>query len=53
MAAPVSNIYAVLEGITDQVEELAEQDKVSPLLIWLLLRQQAEYQLLLLQNPID
>jgi hypothetical protein len=53
MAAPVSNIYAVLEGITDQVEELSKQDKVSPLLVWLLLRQQAEYQLLLLQNPID
>ena len=53
MAAPVSNIYAVLEGIIEQVEELSEQDEVSPLLVWLLLRQQAEYQLLLLKNPLD
>ena len=53
MAAPVSNIYAVLEGITEQVEELSEQDEVSPLLVWLLLRQQAEYELLLLQHPTD
>tara|TARA_R110001592_G_scaffold132125_1_gene346372 strand:+ start:187 stop:348 length:162 start_codon:yes stop_codon:yes gene_type:complete len=53
MAAPVSNIYDVLECVKQEVEELSKQDKVSPLLIWLLLRQQAEYQLLLLQHPTD
>ena len=53
MAAPVSNIYAVLEGIIEQVEELSEQDEVSPLLVWLLLRQHAEYELLLLQHSTD
>jgi hypothetical protein len=53
MAASVSNVYDVLESVKQEVEELCKQEAVSPLLVWLLLRQQADYQLLLLTNPID
>ena len=53
MAASVSTVYDVLDTVKEEVEELCKQESVSPLLVWLLLRQQADYQLLLLQNPID
>ncbi len=51
MVAKVSCVYDVLECVKDEVEELCRQEEVSPLLVWLLLRQQADYQLLLLNNP--
>jgi len=50
MAASVSNVYDVLECVKQEVEELCKQESVSPLLVWLLLRQQADYQLSLLQE---
>ena len=50
MAASVSNIYDVLDCVKQEVEELCKQESVSPLLVWLLLRQQADHQLLLLQE---
>jgi len=50
MAAHVSNVYDVLECVKQEVEELCSQEAVSPLLVWLLLRQQADYQLLLLKD---
>jgi hypothetical protein len=53
MAASVSNVYGVLDCVKQEVEELCKREAVSPLLVWLLLRQQADYQLLLLNNPID
>ena len=53
MAASVSNVYDVLECVKQEVEELCKQEAVSPLLVWLLLRQQADYQLLLLKNSTD
>ena len=53
MAASVSNVYDVLECVKQEVEELCLQESVSPQLVWLLLRQQADYQLLLLSNPTD
>ena len=53
MAVSVGNVYDVLECVKQEVEELCKQESVSPLLVWLLLRQQADYQLLLLQNPND
>ena len=53
MAASVSNIYDVLDRVRNEVHGLCVDENVSPLLIWLLLRQQADYQLLLLKNPID
>ena len=52
MAAPVSTIYDVLECVKYDVKKLCRDEEVSELLIWLLLRQQADYQLLLLQDPI-
>ena len=53
MAASVSTVYDVLANVNQEVEELCKQEAVSPLLVWLLLRQQADYQLLLLQNPVE
>jgi hypothetical protein len=53
MAASVNTVYDVLDCVKQEVEELCKQEAVSPLLVWLLLRQQADYQLLLLQNSID
>ena len=53
MAASVSNVYDVLDCVKQEVNELCKQEEVSPLLVWLLLRQQADYQLLLLSNPSD
>lgn len=50
MAASVSNVYDVLDSVKNEVDVLCAQEDVSPLLIWLLLRQQADYQLLLLQE---
>lgn len=50
MTASVSNVYDVLENVKQEVEGLCTQEAVSPLLVWLLLRQQADYQLLLLQD---
>ena len=51
MAASVSTVYDVLDRVKTEVEELCTQEAVSPLLVWLLLRQQADYELLLLQHP--
>jgi len=53
MAASVSNVYDVLDTVKNEVDVLCAKENVSPLLIWLLLRQQADYQLLLLSDPID
>ncbi len=53
MVASVSNVYDVLDCVKQEVEELCNAEDVSPLLVWLLLRQQADYQLLLLNNPTD
>lgn len=53
MAASVTKVYDVLDCVIDEVAELCKQESVSPLLVWLLLRQQADYQLLLLKNSTD
>ncbi len=53
MAASVSNVYDVLDTVKNEVDTLCAQENVSELLVWLLLRQQADYQLLLLQDPIQ
>ena len=51
MAASVSNVYDVLDNVKNEVDVLSAKENVSSLLVWLLLRQQADYQLLLLQDP--
>jgi len=53
MVASVSNVYDVLDTIKNEVDILCAKENVSPLLVWLVLRQQADYQLLLLSNPLD
>ena len=53
MVAAVSNVYDVLDSVKNEVDILCDKEDVSPLLVWLLLRQQADYQLLLLSNPVD
>ena len=53
MAASVMNIYDVLDVVKNEVDCICEKENVSPLLIWLLLRQQADYQLLLQQHTSD
>ena len=53
MAASVSNIYDVLDTVKNEVDCICAKENVSPLLIWLLLRQQADYQLLLQQESKD
>ena len=53
MAASVGNVYDVLDCVKNKVEALCKQEGVSPQLVWLLLRQQADYQLLLLNNPSE
>ena len=53
MVASVTNVYDVLDTVKNEVDILCVKENVSPLLVWLLLRQQADYQLLLLSNPID
>ena len=53
MAASVSNVYDVLDTVKNEVDVLCVKENVSPLLVWLLIRQQADYQLLLISNPTD
>jgi hypothetical protein len=53
MTASVTNVYDVLDTIKNEVDILCAKENVSPLLVWLVLRQQADYQLLLLNNPVD
>lgn len=53
MAASVMSVYDVLDTIKNEVDILCAKEDVSPLLVWLVLRQQADYQLLLLSNPTD
>ena len=53
MTATVTSVYDVLDTIKNEVDVLCAKENVSPLLIWLVLRQQADYQLLLLSNPTD
>jgi hypothetical protein len=53
MVASVSNVYDVLDTVKNEVDVLCDRENISPLLVWLLLRQQADYQLLLLSNPVD
>jgi len=50
MTAKVNSVYNVLDQIKSDIESTCEDQGLSPLLMWLLVRQQADYQLLLLQE---
>ena len=45
-----SDIYDVIQRVKQLTLEASEQERVSPLLLWLLIRQQADYELLLLET---
>lgn len=49
MTARVSNVYDALDDIKKDIHTICEEEGVSPLLMWMLLRQQADHELYLLQ----
>ncbi len=49
MTARVNNVYTVLDQIKSDIQFTCETEGLSPLLMWLLVRQQADYELLKLQ----
>ena len=53
MATKVKSVYKALDAIKTDVALLCEDETVSPLLVWLLVRQQADYELALLAQPIE
>ena len=50
MAAQVKSVYDVLDQLKSDIETTCEEHGLSSLLMWMLVRQQADYQLLLLQE---
>ena len=46
MTAAVSEVYEVIEELKLQVKDLTRSGDVSPLLVWMLLRQVADFELL-------
>ena len=46
MAAQVKTVYHLLDYVKGRVEYICEEEGLSPLLFWLLVRQQADYELL-------
>ena len=53
MTARVNEVYSILEHLKDHIEDLSNEQGVSALLLWLMVRQQADYELLLLEHPIE
>ena len=49
MTARVHNVYELLDDIKGSVSYTCDREGLSPLLFWLLIRQQADYELLKLQ----
>ena len=49
MTAKVNSVYNVLDQIKSDISITCEEQGLSPLLMWLLVRQQADYELLKLQ----
>jgi hypothetical protein len=48
MTARVNNIFQVLDALKADVESVSLSESVSEDLLWILVRQQADYELLLL-----
>jgi len=44
------NIYEILDRVKALIEDAAEEEHVSELLMWILLRQQCDFQLLQLED---
>ena len=50
MAARVNTIYQVLDTLKADIKDVCESEEISADLLWLLIRQQADYELLLLAD---
>jgi hypothetical protein len=48
MTARVNNIFQVLDSLKADIDAVSVSEGVSPDLLWILVRQQADYELLLL-----
>ena len=53
MAASVTNVYDVLDTVKNEVDCICAKENVSPMLIWLLLRQQADYRATASTDPTE
>ena len=53
MAESVNNIYSVLDRIKAEINSACEQYEISPELFWVLVRQQADYELKLFSDITD
>ena len=47
MAAKISRLYAVVDGVKELVIETSKAEDISEELIWLLLRQRSDFEMLL------
>ena len=47
----VQDVFEVLEGIDDTVQQTAKEQEVSTLMLWMLIKQQAENKLEQLAGP--
>lgn len=47
MAAKISRLYAVVDGVKELVMETSKAEDISEELIWLLLRQRSDFEMLL------
>ena len=48
MSARVNTIFQVLDTLKADIKDVSEVDDISPELLWIMIRQQADYELLLL-----
>ena len=46
MTARANNVYKILDQVKNDIDSVCEDQGLSPLLMWLLVRQQADYELL-------
>ena len=53
MAESVNNIYSVLDRIKAEITTACDQYEISPELFWVLVRQQADYELMLFSDTTD
>ena len=40
-----TDVYLIVEQLTEKLHEQAEEAEISPLLLWLMVKQQADFQL--------
>ena len=52
MTARVNNIFQVLESLKADIEAVSMTENISEDLLWILVRQQADYELLLLAEQL-